>query len=63
MLNQETNSNPYDREILMPLDENTAFNLMIWANSLIGTGNTPYQNEFYQKQAVKISTRYNNGSW
>ena len=59
MLNQEANINPYDQEISTPLDESTAFNLMMWANSLLGTGNSNYQNEFYQKQAEKISKRYN----
>lgn len=46
------------QEISMPLDENMAFNLMIWANSLIGTGNSDYQNEFYKKQADKIRKNY-----
>ena len=59
MLNQETNSNQLDQEISIPLDENTAFELMMWANSLVGSGNNKYQNEFYQKQAEKISRRYN----
>ena len=48
------------QEISMPLDENMAFNLMVWANSLIGTGNSGYQNEFYRKQATKIAERYQN---
>ncbi len=60
MLNQETSSNQYEAGISIPLDENTAFNLVIWANSLINTGNTDYQNEFYKKQADKISKRYQN---
>ena len=59
MLNQETNSNQYDQEISLPLDESMAFNLMVWANSLLRTGNSNYQNEFYQKQATKISKKYN----
>ena len=63
MLNQETNSNQYDQEISMPLDETMAFRLTVWANSLIGTGNSQYQNEFYQKQARKISQSYENGDW
>ena len=46
------------QEILMPLDESTAFNLMVWSLSLIGTGNSKYQNEFYKKQADKIVQRY-----
>ena len=46
------------QEISMPLDESMAFNLMIWANSLIGTGNSDYQNEFYKKQADKIRKNY-----
>ena len=40
------------------LDENMAFNTMIWALALIGTGNTKYQNQFYAKQADKITARY-----
>ena len=48
------------QEISMPLDESMAFNLMVWANSLIGTGNSDYQNEFYRKQATKIAERYQN---
>ena len=47
-----------DPRILMPLDESTAFNLMVWSLSLIGTGNSKYQNEFYKKQADKIVQRY-----
>ena len=40
------------------LDENMAFDAMIWANALVGTGNNNYQNQFYAKQANKITTRY-----
>ena len=42
------------------LDENTAFNSMIWSLSLVGTGNSNYQNEFYEKQAEKLRSRYEN---
>ena len=48
------------QEISMPLDADMAFNLMVWANSLIGTGNTDYQNEFYKTQATKIARNYQN---
>ena len=46
------------QEILMPLDESMAFNLMVWSLSLIGTGNNSYQNEFYKKQSEKLSKQY-----
>ena len=59
MLNHELNTNQSSQETLNQSEESTAFNSMIWANSLIGTGNNNYQNEFYQKQAEKISKRYN----
>lgn len=45
-------------ETLMKLDENTAFNAMIWSLALIGTGNNNYQNNFYAKQAEKLKDRY-----
>lgn len=40
------------------LTEDIMFNAVIWANSLMGTGNTRYQNKFYDNQAQKIQTRY-----
>ena len=43
---------------LRQLEEDTAFNALIWANSLKGTGNNDYQNEFYDRQADKIRQRY-----
>ena len=39
-------------------EENLAFNAMIWGLALIGTGNNQYQNEFYDKQAEKLTKRY-----
>lgn len=57
MSNLEQESN---QEILKTSEESTAFSWMMWANSLVGTGNTKYQNEFYQKQAEKISRAYQN---
>ena len=48
------------QEISMPLQENMAFNLMIWAQSLRGEGNNEYQNEFYEKQSKKITENYHN---
>ena len=59
MSKKETDFNLYEAEISMPLDENTDFNLVVWANSLLGTGNSNYQNEFYARQARKIQDRYN----
>jgi len=35
-----------------------AFDSVIWANSLRGTGNTEYQNEFYERQARKLRRKY-----
>ena len=46
------------QETLMQLDADTAFNCMIWSLSLLGTGNTNYQNEFYERQNDKIVKRY-----
>ena len=46
------------QKILIPLDEDTAFNAMIWAEALRGTGNNNYQNKFYDRQADKIRSRY-----
>ena len=58
MSNQEANSNQSGQETSNQSEESIAFNSMIWANSLLGTGNTSYQNSFYEKQALKIAKRY-----
>jgi len=42
----------------MKSEIDTAFDYMIWALALRGTGNSDYQNEFYEKQARKITKRY-----
>ncbi len=34
------------------------FNALIWASSLLLTGNNKYQNEFYEKQHARIESRY-----
>ena len=59
MLNQD-NLDPLDGPKSTQLDEDTAFNAMIWSLALIGTGNNDYQNKFYDKQAEKIVARYEN---
>ena len=46
------------QEILTQSPEDTAFNYMMWANSLVGTGNSEYQNKFYEKQAIKLTDNY-----
>lgn len=45
-------------ETLQELDENTAFNAMIWGLGLLDSGNSAYQNSFYLKQSDKLTLRY-----
>jgi len=45
-------------EKLTKSETDTAFDFMIWALALRGTGNSDYQNEFYERQARKIAARY-----
>ena len=40
------------------LDESVMFDSMIWSIALVGTGNSEYQNRFYNKQADKLRRRY-----
>ena len=58
MLNQQNEST---QEPSKTSESDTDFNAMIWANSLLGSGNTAYQNEFYANQARKLSEKFANG--
>lgn len=45
-------------EKLNESQEDMDFNAMIWAECLKGTGNSKYQNKFYDRQAEKILDKY-----
>lgn len=49
----------FNNDTVFENDEDFAFNTLIWAASILNSGNNEYQENFYKAQHRKIVDKYN----